>query len=397
VSGGTAVDAVIVAAGTSRRMGGMDKLEARLAGRPLLRWSVDAFRAHPDVGRVVVVGAPDRLDAMRAIDWLSAADAEVVGGGSRRQDSVAAGLRVCGGEHVLVHDAARPLVSAALIGRVIEGVRSSGAAIPVLPLVDALKRVAGTDHAATAAGVPTGGAILEGLDRAGLFRAQTPQGGRRDWLVAAAARHAAGQDEIPDEAELLSRDGRAVQVVEGEAANIKVTLPEDLALARLLAGQGTTRSALGSDSHPFGSRDGLRLGGLLIEEAPALHGHSDGDAVLHAVCDALLGAAGGGDLGRLFPAGERATRGIDSRELLAEVMRRLAVRGLAADSLDVTITGARPRLGAVRLDAMAAALARLTGIRQERVSVKASTGNLAGDEGAGRAISATCLASVSAR
>jgi 2-C-methyl-D-erythritol 4-phosphate cytidylyltransferase/2-C-methyl-D-erythritol 2,4-cyclodiphosphate synthase len=266
-----------------------------------------------------------------------------------------------------------------LVSRVVAGVREHGAAIPALPVVDALKRVE-DDR------------IRGAAERAGLYRAQTPQGARRELLLAASDAHAGGTDEIPDEAELLARDGVPVAIVPGDADNIKVTLPEDLALARRLAGEGTDRRvALGSDSHPFGPGEGLRLGGLLIERAPRLQGHSDGDVVLHALCDALLAASGGGDLGRLFPSGERRTRGIDSRELVAEVMRRVRDAGFAVWTVDVTILGARPRLGAARLDAMARVVAGLTGSEPARVSVKASTANLSGDEGAGRVISATCL------
>ncbi|MEA2026895.1 MAG: 2-C-methyl-D-erythritol 2,4-cyclodiphosphate synthase [Chloroflexota bacterium] len=240
--------------------------------------------------------------------------------------------------------------------------------------------------------------ITDPAERAGLHRAQTPQGARRELLLAAADAHAGGNDDIPDEAELLARDGVAVATVAGDADNIKVTLPEDLALARRLAGdRAGMRMAEGADSHPFGPGDGLRLGGLLFEGAPRLQGHSDGDAVLHALCDALLAVSGGGDLGRLFPSGQRHTRGIDSRELVAEVMDQLSHKGLAVAGVDVTILGARPRLGGQRLDAMASNIAELTGAGRELVSVKAATGNLSGDEGAGRVISASCLVSVVSR
>lgn len=363
-------------------MGGQDKLDATIAGRPVLRWAVEAFSAAPEIARVIVVAASDRVTDLREAPWLRALEATVVAGGARRQDSVAAGLQATTAEVVLVHDAARPLVSGALITRVVQGVQQHGAVIPALPVVDALKRVEGVHISGSA-------------ERAGLFRAQTPQGARRDLLAAAAGNHASTGDDIPDEAELLARDGIAVATVEGEAANIKVTIPEDLVLAARLAGQGAgSRVAQGSDSHPFGPGDGLRLGGLLIEGAPRLHGHSDGDAVLHALCDALLAASGAGDLGRLFPSGELATRGIDSREMLRDVMRRVREAGLAVSSTDVTILGARPRLGGRRLDAMAAIIAELTGADAARVSVKAATGNLSGDEGAGRVISASCLVSV---
>jgi 2-C-methyl-D-erythritol 2,4-cyclodiphosphate synthase len=153
------------------------------------------------------------------------------------------------------------------------------------------------------------------------------------------------------------------------------------------------RVGFGHDSHSFGPGRGLRLGGIEIAGAPRLAGHSDGDVALHAVADALLGAAGQGDLGRLFPADERTPRGIASGELLREVVSRLAASGLRPGSLDVVIIGARPRLGG-HLDAMRAAIASLLGLSEDAVNVKASTGNLAGDEGAGRSIAASAVATV---
>jgi 2-C-methyl-D-erythritol 2,4-cyclodiphosphate synthase len=255
----------------------------------------------------------------------------------------------------------------------------------VLPVVDALKRL---EH----------GRIVGSADRDGLYRAQTPQGARRDWLMSGTSAFAEGEASISDEAELLARLGMEVHTVPGEATNMKVTLPEDLALARRMVGDGDiARVAHGSDSHPFGPQDGLRLGGISLDGAPRLYGHSDGDVALHALCDALLAAAGMGDLGRLFPAGDARTRGIDSRALVADVVARLDEARLATQSADVTILAARPRLGAERLDAMAGEMASLLRLPTQRVSVKAATGNLSGDEGAGRAISATCLVSVAPR
>jgi len=375
-------DAVVVAAGSSQRMGGQDKLDASIAGRPVLRWAVEALAAAPEVRDVVVVAAPERVTDLRATEWLARLGVTVVAGGERRQDSVAAGIRATSADIVLVHDAARPFVSAAVIGRVVAGAQRHGAAIPVLPIVDTLKRV---DE----------GRISATEDRSDLYRAQTPQGARRDLLAAAADAHAADAAVFPDEADLLRHEGIPVSTVAGDVMNLKVTVPEDLALARRLAGDGAgQRVAQGFDSHPFGPEDGLRLGGLLLEGAPRLHGHSDGDVVLHALCDGLLAASGEGDLGRLFPSGARATRGIDSRELVAQVMTRIHRDGRALASADVTILGARPILGGLRLDAMAESIASLAGIAPERVSVKAASGNLSGDEGAGRVVSATCLVSV---
>jgi len=366
-------------------MGGTDKLELTIGGRSILRRSVESMAAAPHIDRVILVTAAERVEELRTRPWLDQAGVTIVPGGRRRQDSVAAGVRAATSEVVLVHDAARPLVSTELVRRVVEGARTHGAAIPALPVVDALKRV--VDER-----------IVGSAERAGLYRAQTPQGARRALLLAAAETHAAGDEDIPDEADLLARDGVPVAIVPGDPDNIKVTVPQDLAQARRLAGEDPgARVTLGSDSHPFGAGDGLRLGGLLIEGAPRLHGHSDGDAVLHALCDALLAAAGGGDLGRLFPSGQRHTRGVDSRKLVAEVMSGVRAAGLLVAGLDVTILGARPRLGGQRLDAMARSIADLTGADPARVSVKAATGNLSGDEGAGRVISASCLASLVSR
>lgn len=378
-------DAVIVAAGSSLRMGGGDKLELTIGGRSILRRAAEAIASAPEVDRLIVVTAAERVRDLQQAAWLRALRATIVSGGRRRQDSVAAGVRAATADIVLVHDAARPLVSPALVARVVEGARIHGAAIPALPVVDALKRVEGER-------------ITASVERSGLYRAQTPQAARRELLLAAAAAHAADAAEIPDEADLLGRHGIEVAIVPGDPDNIKVTLPQDLVQARRLLGEEAgSRMALGSDSHPFGPEDGLRLGGLLIEGAPRLHGHSDGDVVLHALCDALLAAAGLGDLGRLFPSGDRRTRGIDSRELVARVMQRVDQAGLFVTGIDVTILGARPRLGGRRLDAMAGVLAELAAVRPACVSVKAATGNLSGDEGAGRVISASCLVSLGSR
>ncbi|HEY5630375.1 MAG TPA: 2-C-methyl-D-erythritol 2,4-cyclodiphosphate synthase [Candidatus Limnocylindrales bacterium] len=178
----------------------------------------------------------------------------------------------------------------------------------------------------------------------------------------------------------------------GDAPNLEATLPDDLRGVRATVA-APVRVGFGHDSHPFGPGDGLRLGGIEIARAPRLAGHSDGDVALHATADALLGAAGLGDLGRLFPADSRTPRGVESAQLLREVVGRLAGVGLRPATLDIVIIGARPRLGS-RLDAMRAAIAGLLGIPEAAVNVKASTGNLSGDEGAGRSISARAVATL---
>ena len=195
-----------------------------------------------------------------------------------------------------------------------------------------------------------------------------------------------------DEAALLEACSIPVHVIDGEPGNIKVTLPADLAraAAALQGPGGRTRTGIGHDSHPFGPGTPLVLGGVRIDGAPRLHGHSDGDVALHAVCDALLGAAGLGDLGRIFPAGPATPAGIDSTVLLEDVVGRVGAAGLRPASVDLTIVAGRPKLGS-RLDAMRDALAAALGLDMTRVNVKASTGNLDGMEGAGRGISALAI------
>jgi 2-C-methyl-D-erythritol 4-phosphate cytidylyltransferase/2-C-methyl-D-erythritol 2,4-cyclodiphosphate synthase len=379
-------DAVIVAAGSSRRMGGNDKLDELINGQTVLQRSVEAVAASRSVRGIVVVTAPQRRDEVARRPWLTDAGWQVVAGGERRQDSVAAGVRATSAAVVLVHDAARPLVSARLVDAVAAAAREHGAAIPVLPVADSIRHV---EHGLVTGIVP----------RDDLRAAQTPQAARRELLEHALETYAGGAETFTDEAEILARDGVEVAVVDGEPANLKITVPEDLVLARALAGGLTqgTRVGSGEDVHPFGTEMGLRLGGIEIAGAPRLHGHSDGDAVLHALADALLGAAGLPDIGRLFPSDDAASRGIDSTLIVARALERLAESGWRPSSVDLTVVGARPKLGGRRLDAMADRVAVLMGLARNAVSVKAATGNLAGDEGAGRVIRATAIVTVASR
>jgi 2-C-methyl-D-erythritol 2,4-cyclodiphosphate synthase len=267
-----------------------------------------------------------------------------------------------------------------------------GAAIPVVPVTDTLKRLDGEVVAGT-------------VDRASLAAAQTPQGARSTLLRSAFERFPpGGPEEWTDEAALLEACRIPVHALPGEPTNLKVTVPADLVrvevalAARNPSGAAAHPAAVervgtGLDSHPFGPGEPLALGGVTIPGAPRLHGHSDGDVALHAIADALLGAAGLGDLGRLFPADGSTPRGIASGELLATVVERLAAAGLATRRIDVTIVGARPRLASY-LDAMRDAIAAVVRVDAAAVNVKASTGNLGGDEGAGRSMSALAVAVV---
>jgi 2-C-methyl-D-erythritol 4-phosphate cytidylyltransferase/2-C-methyl-D-erythritol 2,4-cyclodiphosphate synthase len=392
-------DAIVVAAGSSTRMDGIDKLAHVVAGRPLLAWSVHAMAAADAVGRIVVVTGPDRVGEISVAGWLDERVVAVVAGGARRHESVAAGLAALDREPaddedrvVLVHDGARPMPSPSLVSAVAHAAAAHGAAIPVLPVTDTLKRL-------------DGDVVAETVDRSTFAAAQTPQAARASLLRAAFQRFPpSGPEAWTDEAALLEACRIPVHALPGEPANLKVTVPADLARVEAalasrgagelaIGGEAIERVGTGLDNHPFGPGTPLVLGGIEIPNAPRLHGHSDGDVALHAVADALLGAAGLGDLGRLFPAGPPTPRGIASGELLAAVVARLAGDGLAARRIDVTVVGARPRL-APYLDAMRDSIAGRLGIDASAVSVKASTGNLGGDEGAGRSLSALAVAIV---
>jgi 2-C-methyl-D-erythritol 4-phosphate cytidylyltransferase/2-C-methyl-D-erythritol 2,4-cyclodiphosphate synthase len=394
------VDAIVVAAGASNRMDGIDKLAHVTGGKPLLAWAIDALAASPSVERIVVVTSEERMDAVRRAAWLSPRVVAVVVGGSRRQESVAAGVEALAelddgkpdatDRVVLVHDGARPLVSPALVSAVADAAARHGAAIPVLPVAETIKRIEGDRVAAT-------------VDRGDLAVAQTPQGVRRGLLLGAYASFPpSGPEQWTDEAALLEACKIPVHAIRGEQSNLKVTLPADLdrveaALNGTSASRGTDgRVGIGLDSHPFGPGEPLALGGIEIPGAPRLHGHSDGDVALHAVADALLGGAGLGDLGRLFPPGPATPRNVASRELLAEVRRRVDDAGYRLVSVDLTIVAARPRLEG-HLDPMRDAIAAIVGAPADAVSVKASTGNLAGMDGAGRGISAHAVAHLERR
>ncbi len=417
------IEAVVVAAGSSSRMGGLDKLDAELDGRSVLRRSIEAL-ASAGVGRIVVVTAPARLAEIAAASWLPVQVVAVVAGGARRQDSVAAGVaalaedsasgpsagggdrgkhdapapksRISGDPVVLVHDAARPLASPTLIRAVAVATAIHGAAIPVLPVTETLKRLDGDRVGAT-------------VDRVDVVAAQTPQGVRRSLLERAYAAYPPdGPETWTDEASLLEACRIAVHAIPGETTNLKVTVPVDLERAQamldhgLVPGrapgplavpgdpQGLGRVGLGTDSHPFGPGQPLVLGGLRFEGVPRLAGHSDGDVALHAVADALLGAAGLGDLGGLFPADSRTPAGIDSRTLLGGVAEKVRAAGWRPVNVDMTIVAARPRLAGA-LPSMAAGIASILEMETGTVNVKASTGNLEGPEGAGRSISASVI------
>ncbi len=382
--------AILVAAGRSRRMGD-DKLWLDLWGRPTWRWSLDALLAVPRLRRVAVVVPAGRLDDFRAALPAAAADrCLLVPGGDTRADSVRAGLEalaaagVTSDALVLVHDAARPVADRDLVERVIAAADEAGAAIPVQPVADTLKRV-------------REGLVGATVSREGLAAAQTPQAASLGLLTAALDAARARRGEPTDEAQALDALGVPVRAVPGDPANRKLTEPGDEVIVRAVlrarslsaiaapsAPPPDGRAGLGFDAHRFAEGRPLRLGGLDFPDEPmGLAGHSDGDVALHAVIDALLGAARLGDIGSLFPPDNPAWAGADSGDLLATAVERLRAAGVAPAAVDLTVVARRPALAPVR-EAMAARIAGLMGVEKAAVSVKATTSDglgFAGDEG----------------
>jgi 2-C-methyl-D-erythritol 4-phosphate cytidylyltransferase / 2-C-methyl-D-erythritol 2,4-cyclodiphosphate synthase len=371
--------AILVAAGRGERLGGpIPKAFVPLAGAPMMLHAARAFTAAASVGGMIAVVPEDRREQTRALLSGSGKLHGVAAGGARRQDSVQAGLALLEPGFsgvVLVHDAARPLVDADLIERVAVAARRTGAAVPVMPLPDTIKRISGSHVAGT-------------IDRGALGAAQTPQGFRRD--VLGRAYEAAFREglEVTDEAMAVERLGEPVEVVEGSARNRKVTAPDDLAWAEWMLGGGGSRFRVGNgfDVHRLVEGRPLMLGGVCVPHARGLEGHSDGDCVVHAVCDALLGAAASGDMGRYFPSDDPRWRGTASLVFLEEVVRLVSERHEIAN-VDVTVVAQQPRL-APYTEAMRAALSRCLQRPTDAVSVKAKTADGLGVLGAGDGIAA---------
>ena len=380
---------VVVAAGRGSRMGG-DKLWTDLWGRPVWRWSLDALLAIPGLARVALVVPPGEVERFRALLPPVSDRCLLVEGGETRSASVEAGLvaladaGVSSNALVLVHDAARPAAGADLIEEVVVAAREGGAAIPILSVADTLKRV---DDGLVEATVP----------RDGLGAAQTPQAASLGILLAAldAARVRGG--EPTDEAAALTAIGVPVRAVPGDPANRKLTEDGDLVVLRAVLREravasvrapltlpSSTRVGIGFDAHRLEAGIPLKLGGLAFPEEPrGLAGHSDGDVALHAVIDALLGAAHLGDIGSLFPEGDSQWDGADSGELLKLTGERLSAAGLRPLGVDLTIVAARPAIAPER-EAMEHRIAELLGLSDGSVSVKGTTSDglgFAGSEG----------------
>lgn len=360
--------ALIVAAGRgSRLQGSAPKQYLPLCGRAILSRSIDAFEAMPEIGAVQVVIHAD--DALRYQDCAQGRSPKVlppVEGGATRQDSVRLGLvalKALHPERVLIHDAARPLVRADTIRRVIEALGRTDGAIAALPVVDTLKRAT------------PGGTIAATAPRDHVWRAQTPQGFRLAAILAAHERAKnAGRDDFTDDAQVAEWAGLKVALVEGSEENFKVTTAQDLARAEAVIANrlGDIRTGTGFDVHRFSPGDHVWLCGVRIPHDRCLEGHSDADVGLHALTDSILGALGDGDIGQHFPPSDLKWKGAASRVFLMDAARRVSDRGGMIANVDVTLLCEAPRIGPHR-DAMRLAIAGILGIDVSRVGVKATT------------------------
>ena len=375
--------AVIVAAGRGARFGGdLPKQYLPLGGGSVLRHAVSAFAAHPRIDGVAVAIRPEdrgRFEiAIAGIDVLPPVD-----GGAERQDSARLGLEALAPrqpERVLIHDGARPFPDTRLIDRVLDGLDRAPAAIPGLPLGDTIKRVEG-EH------------VRDTVDRAGLWRAQTPQGFHFAPILA--AHRAAIGRVLTDDAAVAEAAGIAPLMVAGSEDNLKVTTMSDLdAAERLLAARlGDVRVGHGFDVHPFGPGDHVMVCGVAIPHEVAPIGHSDADVGLHALTDAVLGAIGAGDIGMHFPPSDPRWRGASSDRFLAYAASLVRERGGAVSSVDVTIICERPKIAPHR-DRMIEIVAEILEIAPGRVSVKATTTEKLGFTGRGEGIAAQAVATI---
>ncbi len=381
------VAAVVVAAGRGVRAGADNPKQYRhLGDGPMVRQSLQALIGHPAVEIVQPVIHPDHA-AQFATAAAGLSLAAPAFGGATRQASVRAGLEALAPREpaiVLIHDAARPFVSGALIARAIAAARRSGAAVPALAVTDTVKQI------------DAGGRIAGTLDRTLLRTVQTPQAFAFGALMNAHRRAAAaGRDDFTDDAALAEWAGLTVSVFDGEAANVKITTPEDFARIERErhAALGDVRVGSGFDVHAMGAGNHVWLGGVRIPHERGLIGHSDADVGLHALTDAILGALADGDIGVHFPPSDPQWRGASSDRFLAFAVERVRARGGSIAHLDLTIVCETPRIGPHR-EAIRARIAQIADVALERVAIKATTSERLGFTGRGEGMVAMATATV---
>lgn len=386
----SATSAIIPASGLGRRLSrGTGKAFVPLLGKPLIVFTLYPFELSDSIDEIVlVVGKEDIPRAEQIIkDYEIKKVNRIVAGGKERQDSVWNGLRAISPdtELVVIHDGARPLVSAKIIEDSIKTAREYGAAIAAIPVTDTIK-------------TSSDGRMVEStLDRSKLYAIQTPQTFKREIIIAAYEHAYAEGFYGTDDASLVERMGFPVALVAGSHENIKITTPTDIQIAEAIMSKKIplhhVKVGYGYDVHQFKAGRKLFLGGVEFESEEGLLGHSDADVVLHAVMDAVLGAAGLGDIGKLFPDTDPKYKDIRSTKLLAEVMKITSEKGWIVGNIDVMLLAERPRISP-RVAEMRSQIADGLGISPDQVNIKASTSEGLGFVGRGEGIACHAVATV---
>ena len=372
------VTALIVAAGKGERLGGdVPKQYQSIAGKPVLRWAVEAMAAHPSVDQVlVVIGAGQEAIAEATLSGLQVAFVE---GGAERSDSVLNGLRAIGAGTVLVHDAARPFCPPEVVDRLLAALEGHDGSVPVLSVADTLAK-------------GSAGVLDAPVDRNLLLRVQTPQAFHVEDLIY--AYEEAGRRSATDESTIMLEAGLKVATVEGDPMLDKLTTPADWSRAEtLLSATLISRTGLGFDVHAFEGEGPIMLGGVAIPHSRGLAGHSDADVALHAITDALLGAAGLGDIGEHFPPSDPKWKGAASELFLKHAADLIRERGGIIDHVDVTVIAETPKVGPHR-PAIRGKIADILSLKPDQVSVKATTTERLGFTGRGEGMAAQAVASV---
>src|ERR1700710_1432044 len=379
--------AILVAAGRGLRAGGGGPKQYRtIGGQTVIFRAMEAFSRHRDVFAVQPVVNPDDIAIFNEAA-PSLRHQPPTNGGATRQASVHAGLEALASakpDIVLIHDAARPFVTSAVISRAIDAAGRTGAAVPTIPVTDTIKQVGDT------------GNVEATSDRARLRIAQTPQAFRFDVILEAHRRAARdGRSDFTDDAALAEWAGLTVATFEGDPANMKLTPPEDFAReeARLASQLGDIRTGTGYDVHAFGDGDHLMICGVRVPHTKGFLAHSDGDVGLHALVDAILGALADGDIGSHFPPSDMKWKGAASDKFLKYAIERAPARGGRIANLEVTLICERPKIGPLR-DTMRARIAEITGVNVSRVAVKATTSERLGFTGREGGLAATASATI---
>lgn len=392
----TGVSVIIPAAGLSKRLspaparrGGIKGFAKRkpfilLGARPMLAYVIDVFKHISSVKEIILV--VNRKDLKLAEKYFGKVVAKIITGGPTRSHSVYNGIKALGAgtDIVLIHDGARPFVTKDIVNRSIAQAQRFGAAVAAVPVIPTIKRI------------DEGGFVASTLNRKLLWEVQTPQVFKRNLIIRAFKGAGSFSDDITDDAMLVEKMGRRVKLVIGSYQNIKITTADDLATANAMLKNkrnSNARFGLGYDLHRLVRGRKLVLGGINVPGEKGLSGHSDADALLHAVIDALLGAAGLGDIGEHFPDTDKKYKDISSKVLLKETAKIIYGRGYLIGNIDAIIILEKPKLGILK-EKMAQQIAEILNISKANVNVKAKTNEGLDATGKGQAIAAYAIATL---